>query len=158
MPGVDSNMNVPPDPEIVARAWALSKSSITDIVGTRIATRLPQGASMPFLVIENGGSSLLDEDSQAAVNLTVINFSCYAGRWGGSGSKGEPDYTTASNLAQAVFKELFIEANEQVTTSSGIKGWIYGFEIQSTPTRIEESETLVANFEVVALMTYRASA
>ena len=48
MPGVNSNMNVPPDPEIVARAWALSKTSITDVVGTRIATRLPQGATMPL--------------------------------------------------------------------------------------------------------------
>ena len=63
MPGVNSNMNVPPDPEIVARAWALSKTSITDVVGTRIATRLPQGATMPFVVVENGGSGLLDEDS-----------------------------------------------------------------------------------------------
>ncbi len=157
MPGVDSNMNVPPDPEIVARAWALSKSSITDIVGTRIATRLPQGASMPFLVIENGGSSLLDEDSQAAVNLTVINFSCYAGRWGGSGNKAEPDYTAASNLAQVIYKEAFTESNTQITTSSGIKAWIYGMSVATAPQRIEEDEVLLANFLLSCRMTYRYS-
>lgn len=158
MTGLVANTNLPPDPEIIARAWCLEKTNITNIVGTRIATRLPQNPTLPFLVITNGGGNIIDSGSQAAISNQSMIFNCYAGRWGGSGSKGEPDYTTASNLAQAVFKELFIEANEQVTTSSGIKGWIYGFEIQSTPTRIEESETLVANFEVVALMTYRASA
>ncbi len=157
MPGVNSNMNVPPDPEIVARAWALSKTSITDVVGTRIATRLPQGATMPFVVVENGGSGLLDEDSQAAVNLTVINFYCYAGRWGGSGNKGEPDYTTASNLAQAIYKEAFIESNTQVTTSSGVKAWIYGMNVVTAPQRIEEEEVILANFLLSCRMTYRYS-
>ena len=158
MTGIASNSNLPPDPEIIARAWCLEKTSITDIVGTRIATRLPQNPTLPFLVITNGGGALLEPSSQSAIINQSMIFNCYAGRWGGSGSKGEPDYTTASNLAQAVFKELFIESNNQVTTSSGIKGFVYGFEIQSTPTRVEEPETLIANFEVVALMTYRASA
>lgn len=158
MTGIASNSNLPPDPEIIARAWCLEKTSITDIVGTRIATRLPQNPTLPFLVITNGGGALLEPSSQSAISNQSMIFNCYAGRWGGSGSKGEPDYTTASNLAQAVFKELFIESNNQVTTSSGIKGFVYGFEIQSTPTRVEEPETLIANFEVVALMTYRASA
>ena len=157
MTGLASNSNLPPDPEIIARAWCLEKTAITNIVGTRIATRLPQNPTLPFLVITNGGGNLLDASSQAAISQQSMIFNCYAGRWGGSGSKGEPDYTTASNLAQVVFKELFIESNEKVTTASGVDGWIYGFEIQTTPTRVEEAETMVANFEVVALMTYRAS-
>lgn len=37
-----------PDAEIIARSWALSKSSITSLVGTKVATRLPQDAEMPF--------------------------------------------------------------------------------------------------------------
>lgn len=158
MTGIASNSNLPPDPEILTRAWCLEKTGITDIVGTRIATRLPQNPTLPFLVITNGGGTLLESSSQSAISSHSMIFNCYAGRWGGSGSKAEPDYTTASNLAQAVFKELFIESNNQVTTASGVKGWIYGFEIQSTPTRIEEPETLIANFEIVALMTFRASA
>ena len=111
MTGIASNSNLPPDPEILTRAWCLEKTGITDIVGTRIATRLPQNPTLPFLVITNGGGTLLETSSQSAISSHSMIFNCYAGRWGGSGSKAEPDYTTASNLAQAVFKELFIESN-----------------------------------------------
>ena len=38
------------DAEVVFRAWALARTPITDIVGTRIATRLPRDATLPFLV------------------------------------------------------------------------------------------------------------
>ena len=158
MGGISSASNLPPDPEITARAWCLEKTAITDLVGTRIATRLPQNPTLPFLVITNGGGSMLNPESQAAISGVSMIFNCYAGRWGGSGSKAEPDYTAASNLAQAVYKELFIESGNQVTTSGGTKALIYGFQIQSTPVRVEESEMMIANFELVALMTYRASA
>ena len=117
MTGISSASNFPPDAEIIVRAWCLEKTSITDIVGTRIATRLPQNPTLPFLVITNQGGFFEGQGSQTAIVTSVINFNCYAGRWGGSGNKGEPDYTTASNLANAVMKELFIESNNQVTTS-----------------------------------------
>ena len=48
MTGLVSASNMPPDPEIIARAWCLEKTSITDLVGTRIATRLPQNPTLPF--------------------------------------------------------------------------------------------------------------
>jgi len=158
MTGLVSASNMPPDPEITARAWCLEKTAITDLVSTRIATRLPQNPTLPFLVITNGGGGPLDSTSQAAINGVSIIFNCYAGRWGGDGSKGEPDYTAASNLAQAVYKECFIEANNQITTGAGVKAFIYGFDIQSSPVRVEEKDLMVANFELVAFMTYRASA
>ena len=158
MTGIASNSNLPPDPEILTRAWCLEKTGITDIVGTRIATRLPQNPTLPFLVITNQGGFFEGQGSQTAIVTSVINFNCYAGRWGGSGNKGEPDYTTASNLANAVMKELFIESNNQVTTSGGTKALIYGYEVGSTPARIEEPELLIANFSLSASMTYRASA
>lgn len=158
MTGLISASNMPPDPEIVARAWCLEKTSITDLVGTRIATRLPQNPTLPFLVITNAGGSLISSDSQATINSNSIVFNAYAGRYGGSGTKGEPDFTGASNLAQAVFKELIIESNNQVTTSGGTKAHIYGYTVTLTPTRIEEPELLLANFEIVADMTFRASA
>jgi len=41
-----------PDGEILARTWALSKTSITDLVQQKIATRLPTGSDMPFIVIQ----------------------------------------------------------------------------------------------------------
>ena len=46
-----------PDAEIMARSWALSKTSITNLVGTKVATRLPQDAEMPFLVITRLGGT-----------------------------------------------------------------------------------------------------
>ena len=55
MAGISSNSNLPPDPEIIARAWCLEKTAITNIVGTRIATRLPQNPTLPFLVITKFG-------------------------------------------------------------------------------------------------------
>ena len=158
MTGISSASNFPPDAEIIVRAWCLEKTSITDIVGTRIATRLPQNPTLPFLVITNQGGFFEGQGSQTAIVTSVINFNCYAGRWGGSGNKGEPDYTTASNLANAVMKELFIESNNQVTTSGGTKALIYGYEVGSTPARIEAPELLIANFSLSASMTYRASA
>ena len=158
MTGIASNSNLPPDPEILTRAWCLEKTGITDIVGTRIATRLPQNPTLPFLVITNGGGSLLEPGSQTAISSHSMIFNCYAGRWGGSGTKAEPDYTTASNLAQAVFKELFIESNNQVTTGRGTKAFIYGYDVRGTPARVEEPDLLIANFEITAAVTYRASA
>ena len=100
MTGISSASNFPPDAEIIVRAWCLEKTSITDIVGTRIATRLPQNPTLPFLVITNQGGFFEGQGSQTAIVTSVINFNCYAGRWGGSGNKGEPDYTTASILAK----------------------------------------------------------
>ena len=158
MTGLSSASNMPPDSEIVVRAWCLEKTGITDIVGTRIATRLPQSPTLPFLVITNTGGFFEGTGSQAAIATNVITFNCYAGRWGGSGNKGEPDYTTASNLAQAVLKELFIESNNQVTTSGGTKAFIYGYDVRGTPARVEEPDLLIANFEITAAVTYRASA
>ena len=39
-----------PDAEILFRTWAASQTSITDLVSTRIATRLPNSGTLPFLV------------------------------------------------------------------------------------------------------------
>ena len=41
-----------PDSEILFRTWATSQSVITDIVSTRIATRLPSNATLPFAVVD----------------------------------------------------------------------------------------------------------
>jgi hypothetical protein len=44
-------MNFPPDAEIIFREWAVNSSIITDVCGTRIATRLPRNAELPFFNI-----------------------------------------------------------------------------------------------------------
>ena len=52
-----------PDGEILARTWALSKTSITDLVNQKVSTRLPVGAEMPFVVIQMLGGSPLGGES-----------------------------------------------------------------------------------------------
>ena len=52
MPGITNLTNLPPDPEIVFRAWMLSKTAITD----QVATRLPAEATLPFVVIRAEGN------------------------------------------------------------------------------------------------------
>jgi len=157
MSGINSNANLPPDPEVVFRAWLLSKSTITDEVGQRVATRLPHEATLPFVVIRAEGNTLLDAQSQAAVGVAAMRVMVYAGRWGSDGTKPEPDFATASDIAQIIYKEAFIEQNVQVTTSSGTKAWIYSLNIESSPIRTESRELQVAVFEVAINMTYRYS-
>ena len=38
-----------PDAEVVFRAWALGRTPITNICSTRVATRLPRNATLPFM-------------------------------------------------------------------------------------------------------------
>lgn len=156
MQGIE-NPNMPPDAEIIMRQWILDKSSITDLVGTRVATRLPLEPTLPFIVITNRGSLLLNPESQAAIGQANFSIMSYAGRWGGDGTKSEPDYNTASNVAQALFKEFFKAGSSIVTTSGGTKSKIYGFTVDSAPTRVEEPELLIANFSQDISMFYRYS-
>ena len=158
MTGIASNSNLPPDPEILTRAWCLEKTGITDIVGTRIATRLPQNPTLPFLVITNGGGTLLETSSQSAISSHSMIFNCYAGRWGGSGNdKPFADYSTAMSLANAVIQAAFNYSNGYITTSdSNTRAKIYGFEIVQFPTRVEEVSTGLGRYSIALAMTYRA--
>lgn len=149
--------NMPPDPEIIFRQWLLDQTTVTDLVGTRVATRLPVEPTLPFVVITALGNVPTNPGSQVALNDADITIDCFAGRWGGDGTKAEPDYATASNLAQVIYQALFKVGSSYVTTSGGTKAKIYGFEVTNAPVRIEESEVLVANFNVGCTMTYRYS-
>lgn len=155
--GIDNQINMPPDPEIIFRQFLLDQTPITDLVGTRIATRLPAEPTLPFVVAMNNGSSVLDATSQTAINSSTMRINCFAGRWGGDGTKAEPDYSTASNVAQAIYKELFRQENIYVTTSGGTQAKIYSFNIVEAPTRVEEPDLLIANFSIMADMMYRYS-
>ena len=39
----------PPDGEIIFREWAVNNTAITNVCSTRVATRLPRNATLPFL-------------------------------------------------------------------------------------------------------------
>ena len=59
-----TNQPVPPDAEIIFRKFLLGKTAITDLVSTRIATRLPRDAEMPFITFQRAGGVLLRPTSQ----------------------------------------------------------------------------------------------
>ena len=148
---------VPPDAEIIFRQFLLSKTGVTDIVNARIATRLPRGADLPFLVFIRAGGILVRPTSQAHIQSAIFPIIAYAGQWGGDDTKANPDYGAAMELANAVIGECFNMENEYVTTSeTNTRAKIYGFDILQMPTRIDEVATGLGRYDFSVGMTYRA--
>ena len=151
----DTSQKVPPDAEIIARAWSLSQTPITDLVGTRISTSLPRDAGMPFLVLFRAGGNLLNPRSEAHIQNALIPMECYAGRWGGTDDTAVPDYGGAMTLANTVIQAAFNYSNEYIQSSDGLKAKIYSFDIIQMPTRIEETATGLGRYAIALSMTYR---
>jgi len=143
-----------PDSEILARSWALSKTSITDIVGQRVATRLPQDAEMPFLVITRLGGT--PQAGEALIDEAFLQLDCYAGKYATSETKGQPDYANAYALANAVFGEAFDQYPEIFESAGGVSGKISGFTIANGPQRIDEPELGLARYTIDIVMIYGA--
>lgn len=143
-----------PDAEILARTWALSKTSITDIVDQKVATRLPQDAEMPFLVVTRLGGTPLS--GEALIDEALLQLDCYAGKYATNNTKGQPDYATAYNLASAVVAEAFDQSPEILTSSGGVSGKLSGFTIQNGPQRIDEPELGLARYTIDIVMIYGA--
>jgi hypothetical protein len=143
-----------PDAEILARTWALSKTSITDIVDQKVATRLPQDADMPFLVITRLGGTPLS--GEALIDEALLQLDCYAGKYATNNTKGQPDYATAYNLASAIVAEAFDQSPEILTSSGGVSGKLSGFTIQNGPQRIDEPELGLARYTIDIVMIYGA--
>jgi hypothetical protein len=155
MTGIDSNINMPPDPEIVMRTWLLSRTTITDEVDQKVSTKLPQNPSLPFIVIENQGSALASDSSQAPINICTMGIFVYAGKYGGDGTKAEPDYATASRISNIIYKELFRAGRTEVISVGGVNAVVYGFGVGLAPTRLENRERQIAEYEMIVDMTYR---
>jgi hypothetical protein len=152
-----TNQPVPPDAEIIFRQFLLSKSDVTDLVGTRIATRLPRDAEMPFVTIQRAGGILVRPTSQVHVQSAIIPVQCFAGQWGGDGNTSAPDYGKAMEVANAIVKVCFNSENEYITTSeSTTRAKIYGFDMPQMPTRVTEAATGLGRYDVGISMIYRA--
>ena len=148
---------VPPDAEIIFRQFLLSKTGVTDLVSSRIATRLPRDADLPFLVFIRAGGILVRPTSQAHIQSAIFPIISYAGQWGGDSTKANPDYGGAMELANAVIQECFNMENEYVTTAeTNTRAKIYGFDILQMPTRIDEVATGLGRYDFSVGMTYRA--
>lgn len=148
---------VPPDAEIIFRKFLLSKTPVTDLLGTRISTRLPRDAQLPFLVFVRAGGILVRPSSQAHIQSAIFPIIAYAGQWGSDGTKANPDYGGAMNLANVILKECFNMENEYITTDdSTTRAKIYGIDIIQMPTRVEEVQTGLGRYDFSVGMTYRA--
>lgn len=152
-----TNQAVPPDAEIIFRQFLISQTDVTALVGTRVATRLPRDAEMPFITIQRAGGILVRPSSQVHIQSAIIPVQCFAGQWGGDGNTSAPDYGKAMEVANAVVKVCFNSENEYVTTpSSNTRAKIYGFDIPQMPTRVTESATGLGRYDVGIAMMYRA--
>ena len=152
------SMNFPPDAEIIFREWAVNTTFITNVCSTRVATRLPRNAELPFLTFFNAGGGMISNTSDAAIASALIQVNAFAGRWGGS-SSSQPDYATAYQLANAVYEAAFKTGQTRVKTpTTNTAGVIVGFEINSAPERIEETETGLGHYQLSLNMYYRGLA
>jgi len=143
-----------PDGEILFRSFLVDKTSITDIVSTRVATRLPQNATLPFLVITQfGGQPSADE---ALIYEATFMVDSYAGKYGSGGSKGQPDYAGSYNLAKNIVSETFDAKPAKYTSDGGETGIIYGFYSQTGPSRVDEPELGLARYNIEVVMVYGA--
>ena len=159
---------VPPDAEIIFRKFLLSKTPVTDLVSTRISTRLPRNgnsaflgnlvdAELPFLVFVRAGGILVRPSSQAHIQSAIFPIIAYAGQWGGDATKANPDYGGAMQLANTIIQECFNMENEYITTDdSTTRAKIYGFDIIQMPTRVEEVASGLGRYDFSVGMTYRA--
>jgi len=151
----DETQKFPPDGEIIFREWAVNNTAITDVCSTRVATRLPRNATLPFLTFFVSGGSMLNNSGDAAIGAITVQLNCYAGRWGG-GTSSQPDYAKAYELANGVAEAAFNTARTIVhTTTTSTKGVIYGFDIAEMPARVEETDTGLGHYELSLIMYYR---
>ena len=137
-----------PDAEVIAREWALNNTNIAAIVGTRVATRLPEAPTFPFLTVFRAGGSRAG-DTDAPIDEPLLQWDCY-------GAKGQnaPDYASASLLARTLVDEADSVTGLEVTHLMG-DAFMYGFEIFAGPTRIEEPDTGWARYTVDTILVMR---
>ena len=152
-----TNQPVPPDAEIIFRQFLLNKSDVTDLVSTRIATRLPRDAEMPFVTFQRAGGVMMRPGSQVHMQSAVIPVQCFAGQWGGDGTTAVPDYGKAMEVANEIVKVCFNMENEYITTSdTNTRAKIVGFDIPQLPTRVNENATGLGRYDIGVAMIYRA--
>jgi len=144
-----------PDAEILFRTWALSKSPITSLVSTRVATRLPASGTLPFLVYSMLGGSPVGGES--LIYEATMFIDAYAGKYASSGTKGQPDFAGAFDLANTVVEETFDYKPTKLTSTGGEVGVIHGFYNQSGPARVEEPDLGLARYNIEVVMVYGAN-
>lgn len=132
-----------PDAEVLAVQWVKSNSALNVLLSGRVATRLPQGATFPFLRVYRAGGS--PDNSEAPLDHAVMQFDSF-----GSDGDTSPAYAEASLVARTLAEEAK-EFRGTVTTY----GTILGMTVINGPRRIEEPETGYARYLVELMMMTR---
>ena len=143
-----------PDGEILARTWALSKSSITSLVSERVATNLPSAATMPFIVIQMLGGGPIGGESLIYEAQLVVDF--YAGKYATNSTKGQPDYAGAFEVGNTFIREAFDHAPTKLTSNGGEVGMVHGFDNIAGLGRVDEPELGLARYTCDMVMIYGA--
>lgn len=141
-----------PDSEILFRTWALDQSGITSLVGTRIATRLPSNAVLPFAVVRLMGASA-ENVNGPPIFLASFSVGCYGGKYGSNDNKATPDFAAAYNLANAFASAAYDFENKKYSIS-GTDGVIYGFNPIDGPYRLDSTDNELARYNVNIGMYY----
>lgn len=145
-------VTVLPDAEVVGVQWAIDDPDINTLVGSRVATNLPQdpfpsGQTVPFLTVFRVGGSP-EFPFEGLIDRALLQFDCY-------GAKG--GYREASELARTVVAKLHAFTGTVVGAGPQNSAWVYGFEVLTGPRRIHEPETGWARYIVEAFINMRAS-
>ena len=143
-----------PDSEILMRTWLLDQSEVTSDVGTNVATRLPSGGTMPFIVVNMLGGSPLGGESLIYEAQLVVDF--YAGKYATNSTKGQPDYAEAFNVGNTFIREAFDHTPTKLTSSGGVSGIVHGFDAIAGLGRVDEPELGLARYTCDMVMIYGA--
>lgn len=144
-----------PDSEILFRTWAQDQSLITDIVSTRVATRLPSNATLPFAVF-NIMAEVPENLNGAPIFVASFSVDCFAGKYGSDGNKGSADFAKAYELGNSIVRCAFDFAPKKYSIS-GTDGVIYGFDPIEGPYRLDDTESDLARYNVTIGMIYGAA-
>lgn len=155
---LDGSQLAPPDAEIILRKWMLQDTNINALVSTRIATRLPRDAELPFVTLFRAGGQIVNPMSEVHMQAAVMPIDVYAGKWGGTADTTTPDYGTAYSVANTIIQSAFNYSNGYITSDDDtpLRAKIYGFQIVQTPSRIEETATGLGRYSITLSMIYRA--
>ena len=141
-----------PDSEILFIEWAMDQSVITDLLGTRMATRLPSNATLPFAVFTLKSATAENVDS-APRWLASFDVDCYAGKYGSDGNKSVPDFGTAYSVANAFVRAAFDFTSKKYTIT-GTDGIIHGYNPIEGPFRVDDTDNELARYTISVGMYY----
>ncbi len=127
-----------PSPERFAVAWAKANVPIAALVGTRVATKLPNEPPMPFLRVFLFDAAT--DGSEAPIDIAQLQFDCY-----------DDDEAGVDVLYRTVVDQL--EALNHVSNGQGFGYGVGSISWRRTP----EPLTKWARFTVLAALTLRPS-